>query len=150
MKLSEAIRLGSMMKPQAFGVFGSGVEAGPVFGDVLGLRVVIVTATCALGAALHAVGHDMIYGDNVMALTEHFSSPAFLSVMNSRCPACDVSHHFLGGNTIAHLNNDHLWTREQIADWVETVEGRAASVVKEHTGEESACVATAVSVVKAT
>lgn len=32
------------------------------------------------------------------------------------CPACRFEY----GNTAAHLNDDHRWTREAIADWLDT------------------------------
>jgi hypothetical protein len=69
------------------------------------------------------------------------------------CPVCHlipwVDDQSVSAN-ISHLNDTHEWTREQVADFIETVEARQASVTDDHTGEDSACVATAVSLVNAT
>lgn len=100
MKLSDAIRLGSMMKPQGYRALSS--ESG----------------TCALGAALDAISqpdsapcyHWPIVDDFVVG-----------------CPAClGITQTWLGF-IIAHLNDDHRWTRERIADWIETLEARKPS-----------------------
>lgn len=95
MKLSEAIRLGAMLKPQGFGEY---VRAG---------------ATCAMGAAFDALG----------ALDVPFSeSEVFpiVSIVSPRCPICNA-RSYCGdiGSMIFHLNDDHKWTRERIADQVE-------------------------------
>lgn len=37
------------------------------------------------------------------------------------CPACDDTTGWSLTNTIIHLNDDHEWTRERIADWLETL-----------------------------
>lgn len=105
MKLSEAIRLGAMLKPQGFGN-----EA--LFGK----------STCALGAAADAVNLPEeleryetlctpfpIVGDHVEA-----------------CPAGAGCAAIWCGVTVLHmayhLNDIHKWTRERIADWVATIE----------------------------
>jgi hypothetical protein len=38
------------------------------------------------------------------------------------CPACGDLTAFGPFITILHLNDHHKWTREQIADWVQTIE----------------------------
>ncbi len=86
MKLSEAIRLGSMLRPQSFGTFFS-KDGG----------------TCALAAAQEA-GFD-----NIDVMTRVVESPFYGHT--SSLAAC-----------VVNLNDHHRWTREQIADWVETVE----------------------------
>ena len=53
MLLSEAIRLGSMLHPQGFKSLSEGTFER-VMGQIIGFQN--VTATCALGAALEAVG----------------------------------------------------------------------------------------------
>jgi hypothetical protein len=98
MKLSDAIRLGAMTGPQCFsGYFGEG------------------SSSCAMGSALIAVGatHGG-YG----AIWDVF--PEALLVVPS-CPSCGESLNCVADG-VYHLNDDHLWTREAIADWVETVE----------------------------
>lgn len=39
------------------------------------------------------------------------------------CPVCDKSpHRELLPDIIIHINDEHHWTREQIADWLETLD----------------------------
>ena len=106
LKLSEAIRLGATLHPQATGVYA----VGNAHGEVL--------ATCALGAALVAIGQNPMIASELDDIPAEWIPPGgFL------CPAClygDYSNHL--DNMVGHLNDDHHWTREQIADWVETVE----------------------------
>lgn len=107
MRLSEAIRLGALLRPKAIGYF---------FKD---------GASCAQGAALEATG--TLYDDNPE------SSLFYHGMMvtrwrwirqRARCPVCGLKVPV--GGVIPHLNNQtggaHDWPREQIADWVETVE----------------------------
>lgn len=105
MKLSEAIRLGGMMRPQAFGVFYDR----------------IIDGVCALGAALDVCGalnkDNPIDGKQNHFLAERFPIVKALHV----CPQCGSKGHF-HEMLIAHLNDTHRWTREQIADWVESIE----------------------------
>jgi hypothetical protein len=98
MKLSEAIRLGAMLKPQAFGDYTDGV------------------GTCAIGAANEAIGSSADIN------TTHWESFLDMSVDQSSCPVCARSARVFEESLIVHLNDDHRWTREQIADWVETIE----------------------------
>jgi hypothetical protein len=109
MKLSDAIRLGAMMKPQAYEESG---EQG----------------SCVLRAAADAVGirdqcRDAVRYLDYAALGHRFPE---LLLCSWRCPACkrvtpDNLMHLL-----YHLNDDHQWTRERIADWVASVEPRVA------------------------
>ncbi len=104
MKLSEAIRLGAMLGPQAF------AESFSVDGG-----------SCARGAAMLAIGGTCWY-----------SGPWFIEFqsINTTCPEC----HRIGtaGGIIAFcLNDHHRWTRERIADWVETVETAQEAKVAE-------------------
>lgn len=106
LKLHEAIRLGAMVTvkwTRELFAFDCGGE---------------IIASCALGSALVALGK-----------TQHGNSSAVMNLIEekfpwvsgfSSCPACTASGHL--PNIIAHLNDGHLWTREQIADWVETIE----------------------------
>jgi hypothetical protein len=100
MRLSEAIRLGSMMNPQGFGWFSRGQQ------------------TCAIGAAHKAIG-------GFKNVPEEWA--AVLSVASAECPACSHvritdANSRAGGAIIVHLNDYHRWSRERIADWVESVE----------------------------
>lgn len=117
MKLSEAIRLGAMLKPQAFGRISGPVDGPRGPGDVLGLRFVL--GTCALGAAYDA-GFIRQLADADVHDVEMY------------CPACGQWSY--GGEAVAlvnhivmHLNDEHRWTRERIADWVESVEQAAGT-----------------------
>lgn len=94
MKLSEAMRLGAMLHPQHF-------YAAWMLDD----RQEIL-ATCALGAA-NVAGYE----DDGFALWA------------ATCPVCaNLAPWHNVSSIIAHLNDDHRWTRETIADWVETIE----------------------------
>lgn len=104
MKLSEAIRLGAMLRPQAFGVSFDGV------------------GTCAWGAADEAMGvkvhPQMSRYPNCGTRRPEWSWTACGMVS---CPVCGVP--YVASSIISlHLNDFHKWTRERIADWVETIE----------------------------
>lgn len=96
MKLSEAIRLGAMLKPQGFG-HGSGYPHA--------------SATCALGAAYEASD----CGAGWASLEKRFP---VVNALPLKCPTCGKANPGM----VPHLNDDHRWTREQIADWVESIE----------------------------
>lgn len=106
MNLSEAIRLGAMAHPQCCDGF--------LWRD---------GKTCALGAAYLAAG--ILHGDKANLGEVAATFPVMLNPLQ-KCPACNRRHvvHNVG-DVVSHLNDFHLWTREQIADWVETVEPRA-------------------------
>jgi hypothetical protein len=94
MKLSEAIRLGALLHPQLFGAF-----------NLIERETGHILRTCAIGAA-SAAGYDTTRLGNSSV---------------TQCPACQLRGGVAG--IIAHLNDDHRWTRERIADWVEMCEG---------------------------
>jgi hypothetical protein len=105
MRLSEAIKLGAMMKPQGFGVVDNGRN----------------NKSCALLAAANAVGlKKLLFGNR------HWPWPWMWTERTlARCPvrceaSADGAYHV--GGLIAHLNDQHQWTREAIADWVATIE----------------------------
>jgi hypothetical protein len=103
MRLSEAIRLGAMLHPQCFGTVRIlRHDAGtPEF----------TTHTCALGAAEEA-GYSLfaeLCGQSLATLAD--------------CPiCCDRFQSWTVHGIVVHLNDDHHWTREAIADWVEAFE----------------------------
>lgn len=110
MKLSEAIRLGAMLKPQGHGLLH------------------VNGRTCALGAAYDAVGHLDEHSYGWRGLERDF--PILLSLLKAPCPIPTCQSPFWRDGqretwAIPHLNDYHRWTREQIADWVETIERRA-------------------------
>lgn len=94
MRLSTAIRLGAMLKPQSR--FGS----GPL-------------DTCALSAALEAIG---VEGAPYARVIKHFP-------LTCVCVAKPISGELmLLISAVRELNDFNGWSREAIADWVETVE----------------------------
>jgi hypothetical protein len=97
MRLSEAIRLGAMMRPQAF-------------------RTLLTDdAACALGAALLAVG-----ARPEEAVRSALNRWPWASTVSADCPRCGRSRAVF--RVITHLNDGHRWTREQIAKWVAAIE----------------------------
>jgi len=94
MKLSEAISLGSMLTPQAFGRFvGS-----------YGRR-------CAWGSAFDAVRDSTpMHGYDEWKWTKR----------TVNCPSCKATGPV--HKMIVHLNDGHRWTRHRIADWISTIE----------------------------
>lgn len=116
MKFSEALRLGLTLRPKACGYFFS--DGG----------------SCAQGAAAEAAGFPVNNqagsgrtGYDGFALRNFLNKTwPELFVTDVKCPVCHLK--LSGFGVIAHLNNndwisgDHNWSREAIADWVETVE----------------------------
>lgn len=110
MKLSEAIRLGSMVWPQGFDGWMDGEER------------------CALAGAADASGcageFDLRFsrvGVPYSKLTELFP----LLAVKLPYPMAHVNGGVLMlkvESIIVHLNDQKRWTRERIADWVEGVE----------------------------
>ena len=102
MKLSEAIRLGAMLAPQG--------------------RTRLLSAdgsTCALGAALAAVGQLASVGNDPQGYDTIKAVWPWLGHQQAMFPS-GMTGRVLGG--IWQLNDTHGWTREQIADWVAQVE----------------------------
>lgn len=125
MKLSDAILLGSTLNKQTFGSFMD--EYG----------------TCAMGAAYRAVG----VANPQECTEEEFQNICYQYwnwvdddpfVQLVRCPASKRSMLGIFGaehqcvytddvvQIIYHLNDMHQWTREQIAEWVSTIEPKEA------------------------
>jgi len=112
LRLSEAIRLGAMLKPQ-----GSGADS---------IRYRHVTATCALGAACEAVGAEYreagadLYG--AVSARWPWVTRALEALPNGDPWPMYYTHRSVAD--AIYTLNDHGWTREQIADWVETLEAQ--------------------------
>lgn len=127
MRLSEAMRLGAMLHPQCFGALT----------DFRG--------TCALGAAVAAANCPVVgraagtestrSGDRSDLAVQVPNEWGAVLAAVCDCPDCGSSRS--GHRLIAHLNDDHRWTREQIADWVETIERHEASTAAAAVREES-------------
>lgn len=103
MRLSEAIRFGAMLTPQAF----------EMLADNNG-------GTCAFGAALYAIGR---LDDDTQDATLFKEWPV-LNVIDRKCPWCAMKCAD-GAHVVTHLNDAHRLTREQIADWVASQEAVA-------------------------
>lgn len=112
MRLSQAIRLGALLRPQAFGAY-----------------VTMDGKTCAMGAGLEAEGVLKVpyevaelktdYDDDIVHYWP-WVAPEGKELF--RCPLCAALNPCVGMGVILHLNDRHRWSREQIADWVEGVE----------------------------
>lgn len=129
MRLSEAMRLGSMMKPQGY------------------YNLCRAGATCALGAVGDAIG--ILDADNCN-WKPGAKAPSEWRWMTrlTACPACGATDYPVPTSfstkrrdvqaAITHLNNEHRWTREQIADWIETIEPKEQSTVVENSTVQDA------------
>jgi hypothetical protein len=104
MKLSEAIREGAAIRPQAFGNYIDITGTGQV-------------CTCALGAA-----YEVIFGH----LPKN-DQPGLRQDLIGQCPDTgrliqmpESIFEISVMQAIVHLNDDEEWTREEIADWLES------------------------------
>jgi hypothetical protein len=107
MKLSEAIRMNGMMKPQGRGA--------PSIGDP--------NAPCVIGGALQVVGKQVVAIEEAQRVNNYGVLRTLWMWLDQprQCPACNA-RTYDAVNVLYHLNDDHLWTRQQIADWVASVE----------------------------
>lgn len=130
LRLSEAIRLGSMLRPQTRGnlyyhyrgeirscAYGAALEAA----GLIAPAVNVDTSSDALDikaeelwpVMTNAVLKCPASGRTALARTEYY-----YDLQNARDGVQVVG-------IIQHLNDSHRWTRERIADWVVTVEPAA-------------------------
>ena len=120
MTLSDAMRLGAAMVPQAFG-------------DTFVRNGQTIVAACAWSSVSIGLGFPSI---DVIGIYRRF--PELHKTLP--CPECDKSGYFGGMPTleelITHMNDDHRWTREQIADWIDSLKPE-----NEHAAEEKICTA---------
>lgn len=107
MKLSEAIRLGAMLHPQAFGAM-----------QFLNANHEII-GTCAMGAAMRAGYRPDVGAIRIVSCPVH------------RHASCLIDSNLYA--MVTHLNDWHRWTREAIAGWVETIE---AAEERKHDDDE--------------
>jgi len=124
MKLSEAIMMNGMTKPQGFGPDS----------------VYSVDAPCVIGGALQVMGEQ-----TPNRYEDHKNYGSFYGLWpwtknKAVCPlGCSsifkVSSY---SHIIFHLNDLHRWTRAQIAAWVASVEPREEEV-EERVTEEAKC-----------
>jgi len=100
MRLHEAIRLGAMNKPQGRGSFNS------------------AWGTCAIGAALDAVG--LLSKEQVNMATAVRQWPVLDKYIQH--PRCNLAYIQPLRMTIVELNDVHGWTRERIAEGLQPIE----------------------------
>lgn len=110
MRLSEAIRLGAMMKPQCTCGF-----------------LYFKGTTCAVGAAMDAVG-QLEARSGVWEAGEVF--PLLRTIVRSRPEGVSLRGTYSLGDLIWRLNDRFGWTREQIADWVSEIEKEQENAAK--------------------
>ena len=131
MYFHEAIRLGAMIRPQCRGSL-----TGPVTKRIFGIfKGKPENGSCAFGAAIEAAGCETRIepsGDSVpiRGVRPPKGTPVPTIVVPDEwspllgklvhCPVCGVFQSL--ARTIPHLNDDHLWTREAISDWVMPIE----------------------------
>lgn len=113
MTLADAIRKGAMQRPQCDGLFVRSLVTGEV------------TRTCVLAAAHEGVfgappGVDGEDEDTDAVMTSLIRAGYDLLAHVPECPQCGREGGLLG-YTLFHLNDDHEWTREAIADWLDTL-----------------------------
>lgn len=116
MKLSEAIRLGSMMTKQEHRSLVHKIGDSYV-------------GACAWGAAGLAIGMTLNEDIGTSEIADRW--PWVFEATHRPCPAqsCCTYHgqHHAVDLLIVHLNDTHQWTRERIADWVEGIENEQPS-----------------------
>lgn len=122
MKLSEAMRIGAAKRPQCRGVYFGYPNREILTPDLEPPPV----KNCAIGAALEGAGkitdlYDVTAVEYPLdeKLAE-FGVPFDASML---CPVHECEANIYNrdstlSNTIFHLNDDHFWTREAIADWL--------------------------------
>jgi hypothetical protein len=101
MTLSQAIRLGARLKPQTMGMWQAGGK------------------TCAAGAALDAIGR-LETDEPSLLLQEQWP----VSTLRVQHPACPHITDYSVLAIITTLNDCEGWSRERIADWVESIEAQ--------------------------
>ncbi len=110
--LATRMREGSRKAPQGFEDYYDRLTGG-----------VCALAAVALETGTFAVLSDLEEGDIVDEILER-SYPSLLERFVP-CPAPDCDGFERDGQRlrelIAHLNDEHRWTREAIADWLESI-----------------------------
>lgn len=115
--------------------FSEAIRDGAKLAPAGRYRVVSGARTCAIGAGIHAIQGELPYRRAVdesyvrelVALYPYLNSAAtcpFKAACGWQGFRCDDSR--LG--TLAHLVDDHGWTREQAADWLEGEEEKLGYV----------------------
>ena len=117
MKLSTAIREGAKKRPQCHGVlYLHSSDQTNTSG---------VVESCAIGAGLEGAG--VINPESLnypcrpkYRLYEHFEGEFIEALVSCpHSPGCPIRGQIR--SMMEHLNDNHLWTREDIADWLESI-----------------------------
>jgi hypothetical protein len=104
-RLSDAIRLGAMTTRQAFNSYFVTDASGEV------------QKTCAIGAAAFAVGYVFTPGyDCIPSVLRRWP------ILNTKQFDPVEKRARILVSVIVDLNDEHHWSRGQIADWVATIE----------------------------
>lgn len=106
-ELAEAMRRGAALRPQCF-------DSYFMFEDRDGKMTPI--ESCALGAAYEGETGKV---DGNLTLNEMLRVFPHVAGHGCFCPACQEPLTVTA--TAAHLNDMHRWTREAIADWLDTL-----------------------------
>lgn len=110
--LSHLIREGATLAPQCYGTlfYFRAVDSGAYPFDGLS----------AMGAAHMAYESRKTLNPKNIPKLSRFLPGAY--ERGSQCPECQTNN-FDGSivYTVTHLNDDHRWTRERIADWLESI-----------------------------
>ncbi len=106
-KLSEAIREGAKLRPQAFGFMFNKRDG--------------IWCSCALGAAREHVfgigpGGCTTSANDITALAQQCGID-----LGQMCVDPQEQTHTMIHTVILRLNDEYHWTREQIADWLQTM-----------------------------
>lgn len=115
MRYSEAMRLGATLGPQEFGCLWKRHTDG---------------ASCAEGSALRAIGLDKVQNPPRELRAKAF--PWVYADNETLCPECGMKLSRVS-STVIHLNNDHKMSRNDIADWVATIEPQEPTTALEVT-----------------
>jgi hypothetical protein len=117
-RLSEFMRLGAMATPQAFGAFRD------KDGGTCGMGAAFIAAGCRIiPADTPGIGEEISVRPGTAKTLLTFVAPnEWIPVLSleSFCPDCGLVLPV--PQLIAHLNDDHRWTRTRQADFVEALE----------------------------
>lgn len=115
-KLSEAMREGAKQRPQAFGEYRLIEEHNGS----------LVSCTCALGAAYEGMTGELppappstLWEDGCLVERILLRKTGISRLDRIVSPAEPIVMGFVF-EIVSSLNDDHRWTREKIADWLES------------------------------
>lgn len=108
MKLSDAMRLGATFRAQAFGLLFVENKDGGI-------------DSCALGAVCEVHGMQPVLDQQLPEWL--FDTYPELDNVHTICPVslCYATDSRSILSVIVHLNDHHQWSREAIADWLDSI-----------------------------